>query len=85
MRRLQQLTDLKHSRPIIKNGDPMKTIKIILFVIATILMFGCSDQETEQELDCKNPRNKQEQQECAHKAFTKTEGPKTLPTNNKKW
>ncbi|MDO9207024.1 MAG: hypothetical protein Q7T91_02120 [Sulfuricurvum sp.] len=63
----------------------MKTKKILILIAIATTLPGCWEQEDEQKLDCKNPRNKQEQQECAHKAFTKTEGPKTLPTNNKKW
>jgi uncharacterized lipoprotein YajG len=64
----------------------MKNKKIILFVIAMNLMAGCGEQEGEQKLDCKNPRNKQEQQECAHEASTSSDAiPDTRPTNNKKW
>jgi hypothetical protein len=64
----------------------MKPMKIILFMIVMTLIAGCGEQEGEQKLDCKDPRNKQEQQECAHEASTSSNAiPSTRPTKNKKW
>lgn len=64
----------------------MKTKKILILIAITAALSGCWEQEDEQKLDCKNPRNKQEQQDCALKEFTKPGAiPDTLPTNSKKW
>jgi hypothetical protein len=39
---------------------------VAIAIIAALLTSGCSRRE----LDCKTPRNQDEQQQCAHKAST---------------
>ncbi|MFA5119435.1 MAG: hypothetical protein WC695_11420 [Candidatus Omnitrophota bacterium] len=64
----------------------MKSIKILTLIMFVAMLSGCWEEKDKQERDCNNPRNKQEQQDCALEAFTKPGAiPDTLPTNNKKW
>lgn len=43
-----------------------KLTLVAVAIIAALLIFGCSQRA----LDCKAPRNQDEQQQCAHKAST---------------
>jgi hypothetical protein len=47
----------------------MKTKKLLILIAIVTALSGCWDKE-EQKLDCKNPRNTQEKDECANKAFS---------------
>ena len=57
--------------------------KIIPLSIALLAgtLAGCEPSP----LDCTDPQNQQQMQECAHRASTEPRGPDTLPANPKKW
>lgn len=47
-------------------------------LVVALLASGCGQRE----LDCKNPRNQEEQQQCAHKASTESRiAPTEKPKN----
>jgi hypothetical protein len=48
-----------------------------LAIVFVALLAGCGQQEP----DCKNPRNKEEKQQCAHKEATE---PRITPTEKPK-
>ena len=56
-----------------------KAIPLAIVLLAATLA-GCESAT----LDCTAPQNKQQRQECAHRASTESRGPDTLPTP-KKW
>ena len=58
----------------------MKTTKILSMIALAATLVGCwehedkpkkDEQKSELELDCKNPRNKEEEQGCIDKALSK--------------
>jgi hypothetical protein len=61
----------------------MKNLNILIFTtIAAALLTGCGKPEQ----DCTNPKNQQEQDQCAaHKEATNPRGPGALPAAPKKW
>jgi len=57
-----------------------KAIPLAIALLAVTLA-GCEPSP----LDCTDPQNQQQRQECAHRASTEPRGPDTLPANPKKW
>jgi len=57
-----------------------KAIPLAITLLAVTLA-GCEPSP----LDCTDPQNQQQRQECAHRASTEPRGPDTLPANPKKW
>ena len=52
----------------------------LAIALLAITLAGCEPST----LDCTDPHNQQQSQECAHRASTEPRGPDTLPTP-KKW
>lgn len=52
----------------------------LAIALLAITLAGCEPSP----LDCTDPHNQQQSQECAHRASTESRGPDTLPTP-KKW
>ena len=57
-----------------------------IFLMLVLLAAGSLAGYGKQEVDCTNPQNQKERDQCAaHKASTEQRGPDTLPANPKKW
>ena len=53
----------------------------LAITLLSVTLAGCEPSS----LDCTDPQNQQQRQECAPRASTEPRGPDTLPANPKKW
>lgn len=53
----------------------------LAIALLSVTLAGCEPSP----LDCADPQNLQQRQECAHRVSTELRGPDTLPANPKKW